>query len=102
LAKWKICGACGESFECAAPERGCWCEAIELDLETLSALRERFTDCLCPRCLEDVESHAVSVREGQVLLQPLINDRGGSQTRSYFLRRMFVAQYRRTCHADPP
>jgi hypothetical protein len=63
LAKLKTCGACGESFECAVPERSCWCEAVKLDPKTLAALHERFTDCLCPRCLSDVGLHVASVRE---------------------------------------
>ena len=53
MAKRKICSYCGEPFECASPQGGCWCESIALDRETLAVLRERYTDCLCPRCLKE-------------------------------------------------
>ncbi|MGH9572123.1 MAG: cysteine-rich CWC family protein [Candidatus Acidiferrales bacterium] len=51
VAKRKVCPSCGETFECAAPEAGCWCESVALDHQALTALRECYSDCLCPGCL---------------------------------------------------
>jgi len=47
----KTCPACGESFDCCADTRSCWCERENLSGEVLAALRGRYDDCLCPRCL---------------------------------------------------
>jgi hypothetical protein len=47
----KNCAACGESFSCGAPAAGCWCEEVPVAAEVLVALRARYADCLCPRCL---------------------------------------------------
>jgi hypothetical protein len=47
----KKCAACGESFSCGAPAAGCWCEEVEVAAEVLVALRARYADCLCRRCL---------------------------------------------------
>jgi len=47
----KTCEACGETFPCSASAAGCWCEELKLDRNSLNALRERHSDCLCPRCL---------------------------------------------------
>jgi len=58
MAKTKICGACGNSFKCSAPRRGCWCESVAVDRATLAALREKFSDCLCPACLKHVAQAA--------------------------------------------
>jgi hypothetical protein len=47
----KNCAACGESFACGAPVRGCWCEEVQVPAEVLITLRARYADCLCRRCL---------------------------------------------------
>ena len=47
----KECEACGEMFDCGAPELGCWCEDVKLASESTAQLRARHSDCLCPRCL---------------------------------------------------
>ena len=57
--EWKACAACGEKFSCAARAAGCWCEATKLTKETLSELRGRYSDCLCPRCLSAAASRPV-------------------------------------------
>jgi len=49
--KQKICEACGATFTCSASNAGCWCTDVELSGGALAELRERFRDCLCPRCL---------------------------------------------------
>ena len=52
----KTCEACGENFSCNASAAGCWCEQLKLDKRTLSELRARHLDCLCPRCLSAAQS----------------------------------------------
>jgi hypothetical protein len=47
----KNCAACGESLSCGAPVAGCWCEEVQVSAEVLVALRARYADCLCRRCL---------------------------------------------------
>lgn len=47
----KKCEACGEMFDCGAPESGCWCEDVKVGSAAAAELRERFSDCVCPRCL---------------------------------------------------
>ena len=46
------CGRCGEPFHCGVRDaQPCACTAVTLNPAALSALRERFNGCLCPRCL---------------------------------------------------
>ena len=52
----KTCEACGEKFPCSASAAGCWCEQLKLDKHTLSELRGRHSDCLCPSCLSASQS----------------------------------------------
>ena len=47
----KVCDACGEGFGCGANLDGCWCRQFELSEETAAALKQRYDDCLCPKCL---------------------------------------------------
>jgi len=49
--KQKTCEACGATFTCSASGAECWCAGVELRGGALAELRERFQDCLCPRCL---------------------------------------------------
>jgi hypothetical protein len=56
IADQKTCSVCGAGFECAAPRRGCWCESVQLSRETIAALGERFSNCLCPTCLSKAAS----------------------------------------------
>jgi hypothetical protein len=34
-----------------AAREACWCTEVKLGGNAAADLRERFTDCLCPRCL---------------------------------------------------
>ena len=47
----QACARCGAAFECGADGDACWCAEVVLDADALAALRDRFTDCLCPACL---------------------------------------------------
>lgn len=51
LAKEKRCEKCGAAFDCGGLF-GCWCRDVKLDLKTLTELKERYDDCLCPQCLQ--------------------------------------------------
>lgn len=56
------CPRCGSSFHCgmhdAAP---CPCSTLTLPPELLAALRQRYTGCLCPRCLAELAAHPEEV-----------------------------------------
>ena len=47
----KECSKCGENFTCTNETRGCWCENVQLNTETLQFLKENYENCLCPSCL---------------------------------------------------
>ena len=48
----KTCPRCGRVFECRLNDPvHCDCARLQLSAETLSAIRERFQDCLCRACL---------------------------------------------------
>jgi len=47
----KTCQSCGVTFACGAP-CACWCEQVPVGADTRTDLQSRFTDCLCPSCLE--------------------------------------------------
>ena len=55
LAKEKRCEKCGASFDCGGLF-GCWCREVKLDEKTLKDLRAAYADCLCPKCLKDLET----------------------------------------------
>ena len=46
------CPCCGDSFHCGMHDaQPCACTAITLDAATLAQLRQRYSGCLCLRCL---------------------------------------------------
>jgi iron complex transport system permease protein len=47
----KICSRCGQAFDCAQGESGCWCEGVALRRDTLAEIRAVAQDCICPLCL---------------------------------------------------
>src|SRR2546428_12841820 len=49
----KICSRCGQAFDCAQGEPGCWCEGVALRRETLAEIRAVAQDCICPLCLSE-------------------------------------------------
>ncbi|HEY0428308.1 MAG TPA: cysteine-rich CWC family protein [Pyrinomonadaceae bacterium] len=54
-AKYKepaVCESCGEQFACGAAVKGCWCTEINLTDEIRDALKSKFKNCLCRKCLE--------------------------------------------------
>ena len=55
LAMQKNCSKCGSAFDCCNEIPGCWCENLQLDQQTLDALKNNFDNCLCPACLKTYE-----------------------------------------------
>ena len=46
------CPRCGGAFRCGIGDAGpCACTGIRLDADLQQRLRERYTGCLCLRCL---------------------------------------------------
>jgi hypothetical protein len=43
------------AFDCGGL-LGCWCRDVKLDAATLAAMKQRYTDCLCPDCLKKFAS----------------------------------------------
>jgi hypothetical protein len=58
----KTCSKCGLIFNCGNELRGCWCEEVHLDQETLDLLKENYANCLCPTCLKNFE-HPAPVKQ---------------------------------------
>ena len=47
----KTCPACGSRFRCEG-ERDCWCERVPVHRARMVEILERYTDCICPACME--------------------------------------------------
>ena len=46
------CERCGQHFECKANSRAkCQCDAVQLNLNELQFVSERFEGCVCAACL---------------------------------------------------
>ncbi|WP_395703801.1 cysteine-rich CWC family protein [Aquabacterium sp.] len=56
------CPRCGGPFACgmADPTRPCPCTTVTLSEATLAALRQRYTGCLCLRCLGEAAAEVES------------------------------------------
>jgi hypothetical protein len=53
------CPRCGALFHCGSRDAvPCPCSTVTLDEATLRMLRERWTGCLCLRCLRDLADAA--------------------------------------------
>lgn len=48
-----VCEACGEEFICGISIRGCWCTEVKVSEEVRRELKDKYTKCLCRKCLED-------------------------------------------------
>jgi hypothetical protein len=48
----KECAKCKVMFSCDSAGTNCWCETVQLSPYTLRFLKENFTGCLCPACLQ--------------------------------------------------
>lgn len=57
----KQCGHCHQSFLCQQ-EGGCWCGTVMLNAVQLAWIKQRYENCLCPRCLTAVAAGTLSDR----------------------------------------
>jgi len=57
VIRHKLCSACGEPFDCCAG--GCWCDDVLLTAQVRVDLRDRYADCLCPKCLSQAAEATV-------------------------------------------
>jgi len=55
----KHCSKCQATFGCKNEGPGCWCESLQVPLETLGQLRVQYENCLCPACLREYATGAV-------------------------------------------
>jgi len=52
----KKCSKCETAFNCKNDARGCWCENLQIPIQSLAYLHENYENCLCPKCLKEFES----------------------------------------------
>ena len=53
------CARCGKAFHCGMNDQSpCACTGITLDAATLTDLRQRYSSCLCLRCLRSFATEA--------------------------------------------
>lgn len=53
----KYCPKCEAVFECkVGAVNHCQCSAIKLSESEYTFIREKFTDCLCAKCLKDMKA----------------------------------------------
>ena len=52
----KKCERCGNNFECNAENISeCGCNNVQLNPEERKSISDKFSDCLCLNCLNDVK-----------------------------------------------
>ncbi|MBN2486483.1 MAG: cysteine-rich CWC family protein [Bacteroidales bacterium] len=49
--KLKRCPSCGRFFTCDG-NNDCWCEKVNLHKREFLVLNQKYTDCICPHCLD--------------------------------------------------
>ena len=48
----KVCEKCGDLFECNSENIAvCHCSKVQLSKLDLSKIKNAYSDCLCPKCL---------------------------------------------------
>jgi len=53
-----VCPRCGGGFHCGMSDAmPCACATLELSAIALAELRERYSSCLCLRCLAEIATH---------------------------------------------
>ncbi len=50
-----VCPRCGAGFHCGAQQDRCDCFDLKLDDALRAELAQRYTDCLCLRCLRELQ-----------------------------------------------
>lgn len=60
----KYCPRCGRPFACKPGDiTHCQCYAIQLSGEERAFIEERFQDCLCQNCLQELKQHYIFFKE---------------------------------------
>ncbi len=54
-----ICPRCGAEFHCSKSPK-CWCYEVNLPLSILEKIEEKYTKCLCPKCLNELNQKSDS------------------------------------------
>lgn len=50
----KVCPECGAKFECSH-NASCWCMSYVISEEKLEIIKNKYSNCLCPECLDKYE-----------------------------------------------
>ncbi|HEY0858093.1 MAG TPA: cysteine-rich CWC family protein [Albitalea sp.] len=59
------CPRCGQAFHCGARDaQPCWCCTPALAPALLATLHERYTGCLCARCLSELSAAEFTATSG--------------------------------------
>ncbi|RYF90272.1 MAG: hypothetical protein EOO00_09150 [Chitinophagaceae bacterium] len=60
----KLCPRCSRPFECRVGDIGnCHCSGVKLDTEERTFISERYDDCLCGNCLNELKNKYVLFKE---------------------------------------
>jgi len=60
----KTCPRCNVAFECKAGDiSNCQCSGIQLNIEERAFIEERYHDCLCANCLQQLKSSYTLFKE---------------------------------------
>ena len=54
MSKIKTCPECGSNFTCDG-NNDCWCETVQINKREFMLLNEKYTDCICKKCLSQYE-----------------------------------------------
>ncbi len=60
LALNDTCPRCGGSFHCGAQDGHCDCFDVKLTPELRERVAREFSDCLCVRCLRELQAETAS------------------------------------------
>jgi hypothetical protein len=60
----KVCPRCESAFECKVGDIGhCQCSGFVLTAEEMAFIETRYNDCLCSRCLLDLQNKYTLFKE---------------------------------------
>jgi len=60
---FKKCGKCGKNFECNADNISeCRCSTVNLNEHHRKIISEKFSDCLCMKCLSEIKNETVVIQ----------------------------------------
>lgn len=60
----KYCPRCQQPFECKVGDIShCQCNGLQLSTEEKNFIEQRYNDCLCRKCLEELKNKYVLFKE---------------------------------------